>query len=94
MFSVLQDLTPNLEANTVHYYPVVLNLKAERFEFMESLGREGDNGLQADYRAIIGTIKNMWARNYTSPNSISQNTEHCTFLLQCRARRLIAGTSC
>uniref|UniRef100_A0ACD5XW89 Uncharacterized protein n=1 Tax=Avena sativa TaxID=4498 RepID=A0ACD5XW89_AVESA len=65
MFSVLQDLTPNLEANTGHYYLIILNLKAERFEVMDSLRREGDKGLQADYRAIIGSIKNMWARNYS-----------------------------
>jgi hypothetical protein len=64
MFSVLQDLTPNLKEMTGHYYLIVLNLKSERFELMDSLRREGNRALLADARTIIGSIKYMWAKNY------------------------------
>lgn len=37
MFPVLQDLTPDQKKFTGHYYLIVLNLKAERFEVMDSL---------------------------------------------------------
>jgi hypothetical protein len=64
MFSVLQDLTPNLKVMTGHYYLIVLNLKSERFELMDSLRREGNRALLEDARTIIGSIKYMWAKNY------------------------------
>jgi hypothetical protein len=42
----------------------VLNLKAERFEVMDSLRAKGNRGFQKDYRSIIGSIKYLWASNY------------------------------
>jgi hypothetical protein len=47
-----------------HYYLIVLNLKAGRFEVMDSLRAEGNHGLMADARTIIGSIKHLWSANY------------------------------
>ncbi|KAM0915625.1 hypothetical protein ACQ4PT_010699 [Festuca glaucescens] len=65
LFSVLQDLTPDLDVMTGHYYLIVLNLKSGRFEVMDSMRREGDAGLMKDSRTIIGSIKHLWATNYS-----------------------------
>jgi hypothetical protein len=65
MFSVLQDLTPEIKKMTGHYYLIVLNLTSGRFEVMDSLRREGDKALMADARTIIGSIKHLWATNYS-----------------------------
>ncbi|KAM0912956.1 hypothetical protein ACQ4PT_012480 [Festuca glaucescens] len=48
-----------------HYYLIVLNLKAGRFEVFDSLRAKSNRGLQKDYRAIIGSIKYMWVENYS-----------------------------
>ncbi|KAK1630469.1 hypothetical protein QYE76_004784, partial [Lolium multiflorum] len=60
LFSVLQDLTPDSKDMTGHYYLIVLNLKAGRFEVMDSLTAEGNHVLMADARTIIGSIKHLW----------------------------------
>ncbi|KAM0910925.1 hypothetical protein ACQ4PT_013806 [Festuca glaucescens] len=65
MFLVLQDLTPEIKKITGHYYLIVLNLTSGRFEVMDSLRREGDKALMADARTIIGSIKHLWATNYS-----------------------------
>jgi hypothetical protein len=65
MFSVLQDLTPDLDVMTGHYYLIVLNLKSGGFEVMDSMRRESDRGLMKDSRTIIGSIKHLWATNYS-----------------------------
>jgi Ulp1 family protease len=65
MFPVLQDLTPDIKLFNGHYYLIVLNLKAERFEVFDSIRAKGNRGLQKDYRAIIGSIKYMWDENYS-----------------------------
>ncbi|KAM0850571.1 hypothetical protein ACQ4PT_052992 [Festuca glaucescens] len=62
---VLQDLTPDMDVMTGHYYLIVLNLKSGRFEVMDSMRREGDAGLMKDSRTIIGSIKHLWATNYS-----------------------------
>jgi hypothetical protein len=49
---------------TGHYYLLVLNLKAERFEVMDSMRKEGNRGLMEDVRAIVGSIKYLWSKNY------------------------------
>ncbi|KAM0871214.1 hypothetical protein ACQ4PT_039581 [Festuca glaucescens] len=64
LFAVLQDLTPESKEMTGHYYLIVLNLKAGRFELMDSM-REGDKGMMADARKIIGSIKHYWQTNYS-----------------------------
>ncbi|KAM0829503.1 hypothetical protein ACQ4PT_066844 [Festuca glaucescens] len=65
MFSVLQDLTPEIkDIMTGHYYLIVLNLKSGRFEVMDSLRNEGNKGLMTDARNIIGSIKHFWQLNY------------------------------
>jgi hypothetical protein len=78
MFPVLQDLTPDIKQHTGHYYLIVLNLKAERFEVMDSLRAKGNRGLIKDYRLIIGSIKYLWAKNYSESTINIENwvTEH------------------
>ncbi|KAM0860914.1 hypothetical protein ACQ4PT_046233 [Festuca glaucescens] len=78
MFPVLQDLTPDIKDFNGHYYLIVLNLKAERFEVMDSLRAKGNRGLLKDYRSIIGTIKYLWAKNYSDStiNIETLHTEH------------------
>lgn len=65
MFPALQNLTPNTKLFTGHYYLINLNLKAERFEIMDSLRPEGNKSLMDDARAIIGSIKHLWELNYS-----------------------------
>ncbi|XP_047088481.1 uncharacterized protein LOC124700392 [Lolium rigidum] len=78
MFPVLQDLTPDIKQHTGHYYLIVLNLKAERFEVMDSLRAKGNRVLVKDYRLIIGSIKYLWAKNYSESTINIENwvTEH------------------
>uniref|UniRef100_A0ACD5Y043 Uncharacterized protein n=2 Tax=Avena sativa TaxID=4498 RepID=A0ACD5Y043_AVESA len=73
MFPVLQNLTPELKYFTRHYYLIVLNLKAKRFEIIDSLRAEGNQGLMKDARLIIGSIKYMWSKNYTESKINIQN---------------------
>jgi hypothetical protein len=61
-------LTPDLKEFKGHYYLIVLNLKAERFEVMDSLRTKKNRGLLQDSRAIIGSIKYLWASNYGESN--------------------------
>jgi hypothetical protein len=84
MFGVLQDLTPDIKQFNGHYYLIVLNLKAERFEVMDSLRSKGNKGLVADCRAIIGSIKYMWAQNYVDSkiNIEKWKTEHISTPMQ------------
>ena len=65
MFGVLQDLAPKCKEFCGHYYLIVLNLKAERFEVMDSLRPEGTPSLMSDAASIIGSIKHLWAENYS-----------------------------
>ena len=64
MVSVLQNLSMSIKTFTGHYYLIVLNLKAERFEVMDSMRSEGNQSLMTDSAAIIGSIKYMWALKY------------------------------
>ncbi|XP_051220677.1 uncharacterized protein [Lolium perenne] len=66
LFSVLQNLTPDLKIMSGHYYLIVLNLKAGRFEVMDSMRKEGDKLLMQDARNIIGSIKHFWQANYSA----------------------------
>ena len=68
LFPVLQDLTPDIKDFNGHYYLIVLNLKAERFEVMDSLRCQGNKGLMDDARPIIGAIKHLWGLNYSQSN--------------------------
>nr|XP_051190643.1 uncharacterized protein LOC127303968 [Lolium perenne] len=68
LFSVLQNLTPDLKIMSGHYYLIVLNLKAGRFEVMDSMRKEGDKLLMQDARNIIGSIKHFWQANYSASN--------------------------
>ena len=66
MFGVLQDLAPKSKEFYGQYYPIVLNLKAERFEVMDSLRPEGTPSLMSDATCIIGAIKHLWSENYSA----------------------------
>lgn len=81
---VLQDLTPDLKEFNGHYYLIVLNLKAERFEVMDPLRSKGNSGLLKDARSIIGSIKGLWALNYSDSkiNIAKWPTEHITTPMQ------------
>jgi hypothetical protein len=63
-----------------HYYMIVLNLKAERFGVMDSLRTKRKWGLLQDARAIIGSIKYLWASNYgeSNINIVKWQTEYIT----------------
>jgi hypothetical protein len=84
LFPVLQDLTPDIDLFTGHYYLIVLNLKAERFEVMDSLRAKGNRSFQKDYRSIIGSIKYLWAENYSDSkiNIECWATEHIVTPMQ------------
>jgi hypothetical protein len=84
MFSVLQDLTPNAKEMTGHYYLLVLNLKAGRFEVIDLMRKEGNRGLMEDVRAIVGSIKYLWAKNYEQSkiNKSKWKTVHITTPMQ------------
>ena len=70
MFSVLQDLTPTKEEFTGHYYLVVLNLMAQRFEVMDSMRGVGTPSLASDSATLINAIKHMWMLNYNNRSKI------------------------
>lgn len=84
MFPVLQDLTPDIKEFNGHYYLIVLNLKAERFQVMDSLRAKGNRGLLKDSRAIIGSIKHLWGLNYAESKIDIQSwpTEHISTPMQ------------
>jgi hypothetical protein len=84
LFPVLQDLTPDIELFNGHYYLIVLNLKVERFEVMDSLRSKGNRGLIKDYRSIIGSIKYLWAEKYSDSNINIEKwpTEHIVTPMQ------------
>jgi hypothetical protein len=73
-------LTPDIKEFTGHYYLIVLNLKAERFEVMDSMRSKGNKGLMKDVRSIIGSIKGMWRANFGESNVNIERwqTEHVT----------------
>jgi hypothetical protein len=65
---VLQDLTPDIKQFNGHYYLIVMNVKAERFEVLDSLSAKTDRVFTKDVRNIIGSIKGLWASNYSESN--------------------------
>lgn len=67
-FPVLQNITPKGNNFTGHYYVINLNLKAERFEVMDSWRNDNDPDLIKDSANIIGSIKGIWANNYKESN--------------------------
>ena len=77
MIPVLQNLSTVKEVFCGHYYLVNLNLKAERFEVMDSLRKETDKMYRADSSNIIAAVKSMWATNYAQSNINIQNYDSC-----------------
>jgi hypothetical protein len=84
LFPVLQDLTPDIKKFIGHYYIIALNLKAERFELMDSLRSKGNRALMKDARGITGSIKYMWSQNYSESkiNITNRPTEHISTPMQ------------
>ena len=75
MFHVLQDLSSVKDLFIGHYYLINLNLKAERFEIMDSMRKDSDKSLDSDSSKIINSIKSIWATNYKQSNIKIQNFE-------------------
>lgn len=63
-FPVLQFLTPDEEEKNGHYFLFTLNIKAQRFEIMDSLRREGDAMMMDACHFLAAGIKYMWNKNY------------------------------
>ena len=64
MFPVLQNLSTVDKVFCGHYYLINLNLKAERFELMDSSRKESNKMFKADSSRIIASIKSHWASHY------------------------------
>lgn len=47
-----------------HYWLVVLNIKAERFEIIDSLARNAQALMMESCHLLIASIKKMWAKEY------------------------------
>ena len=75
MFPVLQNLSTVQKVFCGHYYLINLNLKAERFEIMDSMRKESDRLLKTDSSKIIASIKTLWATQYKNSNIKIQDYE-------------------
>lgn len=47
-----------------HYWLVNLNIKAQRFEIVDSLARNGEALLMDSCHFLIGGIKSIWSKHY------------------------------
>ncbi|KAM0863531.1 hypothetical protein ACQ4PT_044520 [Festuca glaucescens] len=75
MFPVLQNLSTVKDLFIGHYYLINLNLKAERFEIMDSLRKASDKALKSDSSKIIKSIEEIWSSNYKMSNIKIENFE-------------------
>jgi Ulp1 family protease len=67
MFPVLEAMGNNGSDTAGHYYLLVLNLRAKRFEVMDSMRSLGDERLRTSCNTIMEGIKTLWRKHY--PNS-------------------------
>ncbi|KAF0903645.1 hypothetical protein E2562_028348 [Oryza meyeriana var. granulata] len=58
-----KELMGELVDNVGHWFTVCLNLKAERFEVLDSLRDEGDESLVSACNFVVASIKIMWERS-------------------------------
>ena len=79
MFPVLQNISTVPKVFCGHYYLINLNLKAERFEIMDSMRKESDKMLKTDSSKIIASIKTLWAIHYRNSN-IKIHDWECAFI--------------
>ena len=64
MFSVLQSLGDGKSATQVgHYFLLVLNLRNQRFEVLDSMRTLEDEALFKCYNTLIGEIKELWTKH-------------------------------
>jgi hypothetical protein len=66
MFPVLQAMGSETAAG--HYYLLVLNLRAKRFEVMDSMRSLEDESLRKSCDTMIEGIKTLWRKHYPNSN--------------------------
>jgi len=68
MFPVLQNIRfKRLDRIVGHFFLLVLNLREERFEVLDSMRSLADINLKTCCNNLITTIKELWRKHY--PNS-------------------------
>ena len=68
-FPTLQAFEGCDENSSGHYFLVNLNLKAERFEIMDSItNRNGESIMIDACHLLVAAIKVMWSREYAESN--------------------------
>ncbi|CAM0912916.1 unnamed protein product [Alopecurus aequalis] len=67
-FPTLQsfDHQPKFDKDSGHYWLVNLNIKAARFEIMDSLTRNGEPLMMDTCHCLIASIKKMWKAEYST----------------------------
>ena len=64
MFLVLQSLGDRKSTTQVgHYFLLVLNLRNQRFEVLDSMRTLEDEALFKCYNTLIGAIKQLWTKH-------------------------------
>ena len=73
-FPVLKELrNNNLDTSVGHYFLLVLNLREERFEVLDSMRSLNDNNLRSCCDKIISGIKQCWKTHYAASNKVIDN---------------------
>lgn len=91
-FPTLEKFGSLPQDSSGHYFLVVLNIKAERFEIIDSLARNGKALMMEACHLLIAGIKTMWKRMYNDskvqitnfpieviPSPKQENTFDCGF---------------
>lgn len=74
-FPVLQKFTRLPTETSGHYWLVVLNLTAQRFEIIDSLGKQGQPLMMDACHLLIAGIKYMWTYHYKESKVQINNRE-------------------
>lgn len=69
MFPRMLTLPHDENNKNKHYYLIVLNLKAKRFEVLDSLNLETQPVMIEDCNQIVTSIRNCWATKYSQPST-------------------------
>jgi hypothetical protein len=63
-FPTLEKFASLPNDSSGHYFLVVLNIKAQRFEVLDSLAENGKALMMEACHFLVAGIKTMWARSY------------------------------
>ena len=63
-FPTLAKLPSDPKGPSGHYWLVVLNIKARRFEILDSLASKTEALMMDACHYLIASIKSMWAKDY------------------------------